>query len=69
MTQQHPLVRLWRYGRGYRTSAFWATICSLLNKVFDLAPPVLIGAAVDVVVAQEDSFLARLGFPDVTTQL
>ena len=36
---------------------------------FDLAPPLLIGAAVDVVVQQEDSFLAGLGFPDTRTQL
>ena len=40
-----------------------------MNKIFDLAPPVLIGAAVDVVVAQQDSIIAHLGFPEVTTQL
>ena len=43
--------------------------CSVLNKVFDLAPPLLIGAAVDVVVEREDSLLAGFGFPDVTDQL
>jgi ATP-binding cassette subfamily B protein len=37
--------------------------------LFDLAPPALIGAAVDVVVQQEDSFIARFGFPEVVTQL
>ncbi|MGD8805671.1 MAG: ABC transporter ATP-binding protein, partial [Chloroflexota bacterium] len=42
---------------------------SILNKTFDLAPPLLIGVAVDVVVAQEDSFLARLGIVNVATQL
>ena len=42
---------------------------SVLNRVVDLAPPTLIGAAVDVVVSREDSILAGLGFPDVRTQL
>ncbi len=41
----------------------------MLNKTFDLAPPLLIGVAVDIVVQQEDSFLAGLGFEDPTTQL
>lgn len=67
--QQHPLSRLWQYTRAYHPTLIIATIFSILNKVFDLAPPVLIGVAVDVVVQQEDSFLARLGIPDVMTQL
>jgi ATP-binding cassette subfamily B protein len=40
-----------------------------LNKIFDLAPPILIGMAIDVVVSQEDSFLAQLGVTNVVTQL
>jgi ATP-binding cassette subfamily B protein len=35
-----------------------ATLFSILNKIFDLAPPLLIGAAVDVVVMQEKSVLS-----------
>jgi len=46
-----------------------ASLYSILNKIFDLAPPMLIGAAVDVVVQQEDSLVARLGVPDVSQQL
>lgn len=68
-TNNHPLIRLWRYARNHRPAIIAATLCSILNKIFDLAPPVLIGAAVDVVVNQEDSFIAWLGFPDVVTQL
>jgi ATP-binding cassette, subfamily B, bacterial len=67
--QSYPLLRLLRYARGYRREFTLASLYSILNKIFDLAPPVLIGAAVDVVVQQSDSFIARLGFPDVTTQL
>jgi len=40
-----------------------------LNKFFDLAPPFLIGIALDVVVEQEDSFLAHLGAPSLSAQL
>jgi ATP-binding cassette, subfamily B, bacterial len=65
----HPLLRLIRYTARYRARVWLAAICSVLNKIFDLAPPALIGAAVDVVVAQEDSFLARWGVVDVWHQL
>jgi ATP-binding cassette subfamily B protein len=46
-----------------------ATICSILNKLFDLAPPAIIGAAVDVVVKKEDSVVASLGITDIFGQL
>ncbi len=65
----HPLKRLLYYGRAYRRWMGLASLCSVLNKLFDLAPPVLIGAAVDVVVQQEDSLLARWGVTDVAGQL
>ena len=41
----------------------------MINKIFDLAPPVLIGLAVDVVVQQDTSWLARIGATTVPTQL
>jgi ATP-binding cassette subfamily B protein len=44
-------------------------VCSILNKLFDLAPPVLIGLAVDVVVQQNTSWLASLGWRSVPSQL
>ena len=65
----HPLWRLLKYARGYRTRLVLATLFSILNKLADLAPPALIGTAVDVVVQQEESILAQLGFPDPVTQL
>lgn len=46
-----------------------ATSFSVLNKLFDLAPPALIGAAVDVVVRKEASVLASFGVVDVMDQL
>ena len=46
-----------------------ATLCSVLNKIWDLAPPLLIGLAVDVVVQREESFLAGFGVVDAWHQL
>ena len=46
-----------------------AAAFSVLNKLFDLAPPLLIGAAVDVVVSGEDSMIATFGVVDVQHQL
>ncbi|MEZ4608951.1 MAG: ABC transporter ATP-binding protein [Caldilineaceae bacterium] len=65
----HPLVRLWHYAGAEHGSLIWAVVFSVLNKLVDLAPPLLIGVAVDVVVRQEDSFLAGLGLATVQSQL
>jgi len=64
-----PLRRLMRYARPHRRQAWLAATCSVLNKLFDLAPEALIGVAVDVVVRRQDSVIARFGFPDVRQQL
>ncbi|MBX3465685.1 MAG: ABC transporter ATP-binding protein [Planctomycetes bacterium] len=64
-----PLLRLLRYARGRRGTVAWAAACSVINKVLDLAPPVIIGVAVDVVVQREDSLLAGLGLVSAKSQL
>ncbi len=68
-TNKHPMQRLLQYGKTYRNLIWQAVTCSVINKIFDLAPPVLIGAAVDVVVNQQDSFIGKLGVNDVFNQL
>jgi len=65
----HPLIRLWGYARDHRRAMVLASLYSILNKIFDLAPPLLIGAAVDTVVQKSDSFIGRLGISDVRSQL
>lgn len=65
----HPLIRLWGYARQHRRTIIFASLTAVLNRIVDLAPPALIGMAVDVVISQDDSVLAGLGFPDVRTQL
>ncbi len=65
----HPLQGLLRYSRAYRPQITSAIVCSVLNKFFDLAPPVLIGLSVDVVVKQESSFMAGWGLASAQSQL
>ncbi|WP_336366340.1 ABC transporter ATP-binding protein [Marinobacter sp. C2H3] len=63
------LGRLLRYARGYRRRIASATACSIVNKLFDIAPEILIGVAIDVVVNQEQSFVAGLGFTTAREQI
>lgn len=63
------LGRLLRYARGYRRQIVTASLCSVINKLFDIAPEILIGVAIDVVVNQEESFVARLGFETAQQQI
>lgn len=65
----HPLRRLFGYARPYRGDAWLATLYSVLNKIFDVLPELLIGVAVDIVVNQRDSFMARVGIVDPLEQL
>ena len=55
------LLRLLHYARGHRARIWLASLCSVLNKLFDVMPEILIGMAIDVVVRQEGSFLADFG--------
>ncbi|MFZ9849816.1 MAG: ABC transporter ATP-binding protein [Vulcanococcus sp.] len=64
-----PLKRLLRSLRPHRRLVWLAAACSVLNKLFDLAPPVLIGLAVDVVVRQDNAWLAAFGARSVPAQL
>jgi ATP-binding cassette, subfamily B, bacterial len=67
--QAHPLRRLIRQARPHRRQVWAASACSVINKLFDLAPEALIGVAVDVVVRGGQSLIASLGFPDPRQQL
>ncbi|MFM8259497.1 MAG: ABC transporter ATP-binding protein [Vulcanococcus sp.] len=64
-----PLQRLLRTLRPHRRLVWLAAGCSVLNKLFDLAPPVLIGLAVDVVVRQDNAWLTAFGARNVPAQL
>ena len=67
--QPSPLRRLLVHLAPQRRLVLAAAACSLLNKLFDLAPPALIGLAVDVVVRGQQSLLAGFGLATVAQQL
>jgi len=46
-----------------------SSICSILNKIFDLAPPAIIGIAVNTVVSKNNSLLAHWGITSQFNQL
>jgi ATP-binding cassette subfamily B protein len=64
-----PLARLWAYASNYRGQVIIATIWSFLNKAVDIAPPFLIGMAVDVVANGSGSMLGRLGIENPKSQI
>ena len=69
MNSKHPLSRLRPFAHLYRNDVRLGVLYSVLNKFFDVLPELLIGVAVDVVVNQRDSFLARFGISDPMQQL
>ncbi|MGB2017002.1 MAG: ABC transporter ATP-binding protein [Candidatus Poseidoniaceae archaeon] len=69
MDEQGPLRRLMGHVAHRAATIRLAVLCSILNKIWDLAPPLLIGVAVDVVVTKEDSLLASFGVVDPWHQL
>ncbi|WP_249410801.1 ABC transporter ATP-binding protein [Nocardioides faecalis] len=55
-----PMRELWQRYRRYRSRFVLAVVLSTINKVADIVPELLIGAAVDVVVRGADSFVGEL---------
>ena len=68
-TIEKPLRRILKRSDAPKGKIRLAILCSILNKIWDLAPPLLIGVAVDVVVQKEDSLLASWGIIDPWNQL
>ena len=67
--KQNSLKNLYLYSKEQETKVRRGIVYSILNKLFDLAPPVLIGVAIDIVVEGSDSFLGSLGILDRRRQL
>ncbi|WP_316436854.1 ABC transporter transmembrane domain-containing protein [Leptolyngbya sp. NK1-12] len=63
------LLHLLRYANPYQAQLWGAILCSIFRTLFDLAPPYLIGVAVDIIVEQETSLIAQFGIQDPLTQL
>ncbi len=57
------------YAKPWRAKVLLASIYSILNKLFDIMPEILIGFAVDLIVKRQNSFIATLGFESIESQV
>tara|TARA_Y100001933_G_scaffold135122_1_gene134376 strand:+ start:8411 stop:10183 length:1773 start_codon:yes stop_codon:yes gene_type:complete len=67
--QQNPIIRLYINLSRERRLLYFAFLSSVINRVLDLAPPVIIGLAVDIVVKEENSWISNFGIKEVPNQL
>lgn len=67
---KHPLFQLAHFLAPYRGTVIMATVSSILNKLCDIVPEMLIGISIDVIVNQQTSLVARTcGTTDPLVQL
>ena len=57
--KQYSLMQLMRYLVPYKIKLFLAMLSSVLNKLCDIVPEILIGIAIDVIIHQKQSVVAR----------
>ncbi len=69
MKNKSSITLLSKFLKPWKKNIFLASLYSSLNKIFDIAPEVLIGVAVDLVVKKNDSFIASLGFETISSQV
>ena len=65
----NPLKTLLKNIKINKSKVVFATICSVLNKICDIVPEILIGISIDVVVNQRGSLIAKMGILDPFSQL
>ena len=54
-------LRFFKYAKKWRLKIYLSTFYSVINKLFDIAPEILLGIAVDVVASSGDNFLDYFG--------
>ena len=62
-------ARFLKYATPWKNKIILSSIYSILNKLFDIAPEILLGIAVDLVVNQNNSIISRLGFESIQSQI
>lgn len=67
--RRHPLLALARYAQPYRRQVAIASACSVLKKIFDIAPPLLIGLSINVVATGGMPAFAAIGLSTLWAQL
>jgi len=66
---QNPIIRLYFNLSKEKSLILFAFFSSIINRILDLAPPVIIGLAVDIVVKEQNSWISNFGISDVSKQL
>ena len=66
LTSFSSLKQLLVYAKPWRFKIYLATFYSVLNQLFDIAPEILIGVAVDLVVKKENSNIEPIYLKDIS---
>ena len=61
--------RFLKYAKPWKGKILLSSTYSILNKLFDIAPEILIGIAVDLVVQKNNSIIAKMGFESTQSQI
>ena len=62
-------IAFFSYAKPWRSKILLASFYSVMNKIFDIAPEILIGIYVDLVVRKKESFIAQLGVESIESQI
>ena len=65
----NSFARFLKYAKPWKSKIYLSSLYSIINKLFDIAPEILIGVAVDLVVQRNDSIIAKLGFDSIQSQI
>ncbi|MGB0454485.1 MAG: ABC transporter ATP-binding protein [Bacteriovoracaceae bacterium] len=65
----HSLKRLFQTAKNYQPQIKRSSFYAFLNKIFDIAPPLLIGLAVEIVVGKQENILHSFGINSQFVQL
>ncbi len=68
-SETYPISRLINTFKNQIITIRLAILCSIINKILDLAPPVLIGISIDIVSRGSNSWISQFGILKVTNQL
>lgn len=69
MKRANALIKILKYASPSKSKIFFASACSVFNKLCDIVPEILIGISIDIIVNQQRSIIARLGIVNSFYQL
>lgn len=69
MKRTNALIKLLKHASPSKSKMLFASACSILNKLCDIVPEILIGISIDIIVNQQHSIVAKLGIVNPFYQL